>query len=167
MTAPDTTIRQRTACTAPTMPARPGRIRGAGDDGTVTAFVVIMMLALLLFAGLVLDGGLTLAAKVQAIDEAQAAARAGAGQINLTAYRTGGHEVLDQAAASRAARAYLVATGHTGTVQVAGDQVTVTVHITQRTQILGIAGIHALSVTGTGSARPEQAPVPPAGGGGP
>ena len=34
------------------------------ESGTVTAFVVIFTAALLLFAGLVVDGGLTLAARV-------------------------------------------------------------------------------------------------------
>ena len=63
------------------------RERCRGEDGTVTAFVVIFTLALILLAGLVVDGGLTLAARVQAIDEAQAAARAGAQAIDLAAYR--------------------------------------------------------------------------------
>ena len=40
------------------------------EDGTVTAFVVVFTAALILFAGLVIDGGLTLAARVQAINEA-------------------------------------------------------------------------------------------------
>ena len=43
----------------------------------VTAFVVIFTLALFLMAGLVLDGGLALAARVRAIDDAQAAAGPG------------------------------------------------------------------------------------------
>lgn len=150
---------------APSQPStipgrRSGRFRPEGadrEDGMVTAFVVIMMAGLLLLAGLVLDGGLALSARVQAIDEAQAAARAGAQQVDLAAYRQTGHEVLDPVAAAQAARSYLAATGHTGTVQVDGDRVTVTVHIDQRTQILGIAGIHDLTETGTGTARAENA----------
>ena len=61
----------------------------------VTAFVVIFTFALLLLAGLVIDGGLTLAARVQAIDEAQAAARAGAQAIDLPLFRSTGQIVLD------------------------------------------------------------------------
>lgn len=134
-----------------------GRSRAcAGDDGMVTAFVVVMMFALLLLAGLVLDGGLTLAAHVQAIDEAQAAARAGAQAIDLATYRTTGTEVLDPTAATAAADSYLAATGHLGTVTVAGDQVTVTVRITQPTQILSIGGITSLTVSGTGTAVAER-----------
>jgi hypothetical protein len=73
------------------MTATLGR-RGArlGDEsGMVTAFVVIFTLALVLMAGLVLDGGLALAAKVQAIDDGQAAARAGAQAIDIPTYRPG------------------------------------------------------------------------------
>jgi hypothetical protein len=136
---------------------RPTRSRRlGGEEGMVTAFVVIMMAALLLLAGLVLDGGLTLDARVHAIDDAQAAARAGAQQINLPAYRATGTETLDPTAASNAAHSYLAAAGETGTVTVTGDQVTVTVTIRQPTQILRIAGITRLTVTGTGTARAER-----------
>jgi len=129
---------------------------GGGEDGMVTAFVVVFTLALLLMAGLVFDGGLTLAAKVQAIDDAQAAARAGAQAIDLSTYRATGQITLDPAQATTDADNYLAAAGHTGTVQVNGDQVTVTVSITQPMQILSIAGIDQLTVTGTGTATAEQ-----------
>jgi hypothetical protein len=50
--------------------------RLAGDGGQITALVVVTMAALILLAGLVLDGGLTLAARERALGEAQEAARA-------------------------------------------------------------------------------------------
>ena len=139
------------------------RRRCRGEEGTVTAFVVIFTLALILLAGLVVDGGLTLAARVQAIDEAQAAARAGAQAIDLAAYRADGPLTLEPDQARQAALEYLATTGHDGTVDVHDNQVDVTVHITQPMQILGIAGIGNLTVTGHGSARPEhgvEAPEP-------
>jgi hypothetical protein len=126
------------------------------EEGTVTAFVVVFALALMLVAGLVLDGGLALAAKVQAIDDAQAAARAGAQAIDLPTYRATGQITLNPAEATEDADNYLAAAGHTGTVAVAGNQVTVTVTITQPTQILDIAGIDNFTVTGTGTATAEQ-----------
>jgi hypothetical protein len=132
------------------------RPRVGEEDGMVTAFVVVFTLALLLMAGLVLDGGLTLAAKVQAIDEAQAAARAGAQAINVPTYRATGQIILDPAQATADAEDYLAAVGHTGTVIVNGDHVTVTVSITQPMQILSIGGIDRLTVTGTGTATAEQ-----------
>jgi hypothetical protein len=130
--------------------------RGGEDEGMVTAFVVVFTLALLFMAGLVLDGGLTLAAKVQAIDEAQAAARAGAQAVDIPTYRATGKITLDPAQANTDAEDYLAATGHSGIVTVNGDQVTVTVSITQPMQILSIAGIDRLTVTGTGTATAEQ-----------
>ncbi|MHB8342536.1 MAG: pilus assembly protein TadG-related protein [Mycobacteriales bacterium] len=129
--------------------------RPSGEDGMVTALVVIFLFALVLFAGLVLDGGLTLAARIQAISEAQAAARAGAQEVNLALYRATGEEVLDPAAATAAAESYLAATGHPGVVTVTGDQVSVTVSITQPMQILEVADIHAITVTGRGAAQAE------------
>ena len=122
----------------------------------VTAFVVIFTMALLAMAGLVFDGGLTMAAKVRAIDDAQAAARAGAQAIDIPLYRATGQIVLDPAQAVADAEHYLAAAGNTGTVAVAGDQVTVTVRLTQPTQILSIVGVDSLSVSGTGTATAEQ-----------
>lgn len=119
----------------------------------MTAFVVVFTLALLLLAGLVLDGGLTLAARVRAIDEAQAAARAGAQALDLAAYRQSGQVSLDPARATRAAQDYLAAAGAAGTVTVSADRVRVTVSLTQRMQILSLAGIRTMTVTGTGAAR--------------
>lgn len=141
------------------MTATLGRLHarlGDGESGMVTAFVVIFTLALLLMAGLVLDGGLALAAKVQAIDDAQAAARAGAQAIDIPTYRASGQITLDPAQATADAEHYLAAAGHTGTVSVNGEQVTVTVTITQATQILSLAGIDHLTETGTGTATAEQ-----------
>ena len=131
---------------------------GDAESGMVTAFVVIFTLALLLMAGLVLDGGLALATKVQAIDDAQAAARAGAQAIDIPTYRASGQITLDPAQAAADAERYLAAAGHTGTVSVNGKQVTVTVTITEPTQILSLAGINHLTETGTGTATAEQNP---------
>jgi Flp pilus assembly protein TadG len=122
------------------------------ESGQVTAFVVVFVAALLLMAGLVIDGGLSLAAKIRAIDEAQAAARAGAQSLDLRAYRISNTVTLDPARATAAAQSFLAATGDGGQIRVAGDRVTVTVSITQPMQILGLVGIHSLTVTGSGSA---------------
>ncbi len=126
------------------------------EHGQVTAFVVTFVAALILMAGLVLDGGLVLAAKRRAINEAEAAARAGAQQVATGAYRSSGRFVLDPARARAAAVAYLAATGDRGTVRVTGVQVAVTVQITQPMQILSVAGIGSQTVTGRGVARAER-----------
>ena len=88
---------------------------------------------------------------------------AGAQAIDLAAYPANGPLALEPDQARQAAFDYLTATGHDGTVDVHDNQVDVTVHITQPMQILGIAGIGSLSVTGHGSAQPEhgvEAPEP-------
>jgi hypothetical protein len=133
-----------------------GRL-GEREAGMVTAFVVIFTVALLVMAGLVLDGGLALSAKVRAIDDAQAAARAGAQAINIPLYRSTGQITLDPAEASADAEQYLAQAGQSGTVTVNGDQVTVRITVTQPTQLLSLAGIHHLTVSGSGTATAEQA----------
>lgn len=143
------------------MTATVARLRerlGAPESGMVTAFVVVFTLALLVMAGLVLDGGLALSAKVQAIDDAQAAARAGAQAIDVPLYRATGEIALDPSEASADAEAFLSRAGRTGTVSVAGDQVTVTVTITQPTQILSVVGVEHFTETGSGTATAEQNP---------
>ncbi len=136
----------------------PLRRRLGEEEGMVTAFVVIFTLALLAMAGLVLDGGLALAAKVQAIDDAQAAARAGAQAIDIPLYRSTGTITLDPAEATADAQGFLAAAGEHGTVTVAGETVAVTVTITQPTQILSVVGVDQLTVSGTGSATAQQDP---------
>ena len=90
------------------------RRRARGDQGQVTAFVAVITLALMLVAGLVLDAGLALSAKVQALDLAHAAARAGAQELDLALYRTTGQASLDPARAVAAADGWLAAAGAQG-----------------------------------------------------
>ena len=134
------------------------RRRLGDEEGMVTAFVVVFTLALLAMAGLVLDGGLALAAKVHAIDDAQAAARAGAQAIDIPLYRSTGTITLDPAQAVADAQGFLAAAGEHSSASVAGETVTVNVTITQPTQILSIVGVDQLTVTGTGSATAQQGP---------
>lgn len=125
----------------------------SGESGQVTAFLVTFIMALLFVAGLVIDGGYLLAAKRQAIDTAEQAARAGAQGLALEDLRATGRQTLDPRRATLAARAYLASTGHDGTVTVNGDRVAVTVTIPRRLVILGIAGFGEVTVTGQAEAR--------------
>ena len=123
------------------------------DDGSITIFVVGLTLALLLVAGLVYDGGRILAARRQAHDLADNAARAAAQAVDLDALRAGNAVTLDPLAAQLAAEDYLAATGHHGTVAVTADRVEVTVSITTPMALLTLAGIAERSVTAQGQAR--------------
>ena len=124
--------------------------RWRSDDGQITAFVVGFFLALVVLAGLVIDGGYTLAARRRAFNEAQAAARAGAQALSVESLRQG-EVTLDPDTAAGAAEAYLARVGHTGSVSVSDNEVRVTVSFSQPMFVL--AGIGSLTVTGHGSAR--------------
>lgn len=126
------------------------------DDGQIAPFLVILTAVFVMFAGLLLDGGLALAAKVRAIGEAQEAARAGAQALDLTAYRTSGTVRLAPDQARTLAQTYLAATPDTGTVTVTATTVTVTVTARQDTHLLGLLGLDILTVTATGTAHPAR-----------
>lgn len=124
------------------------------QDGQTAVFVVVIMASLLLLAGLVIDGGYTLAAKRQAEGEADAAARAGVQAVDTGRYRSGAPLVLNRMAAQAAALNYLARTGHQGMVRVLNDTtIEVQVRIRQPMAILGAVGIGPLEVSGIGQAR--------------
>lgn len=123
------------------------------ERGTVTAFVASFTIALLAVAGLVIDGGLTLATQRRAFNEANAAARAGAQAIDEASLRASGRVRLDPAGARRRALEHLATTDLTGSVGVAGDVVTVEVNTTQRLTILSLVGVGPLAIDAAGSAR--------------
>lgn len=137
--------------------------RESRERGQVTAFTAAFLTALFLLAGLVLDGGLALSADLRALNQAQAAARAGAQQLDLAVYRATGAVRLDPADARAASYDYLAALDVRASVTVAGDTVTVTVRRTQPTQILSLVGIDTFQVSATASAdavRGVTAPAP-------
>jgi hypothetical protein len=125
------------------------------DDGRVTAFVVVLMTGILALAGLGLDGGLALAAKVRAVGQAEAAARAGAQAVDLDTYRATGRLVLVPALAVAAARAQLAAAGAEGEVSLRDGGVVVRVTATHVPSLLGLAGITELTVGGEARAVPQ------------
>lgn len=114
-------------------------------------FVVLFIVALLVLMGLVVDGGAALTARQAATDEAEQAARAGAGSLSTSALRSG-TVVLDPATAVKVAEAFTVAVGHPGTATVSGGVVTVTVQYRIGTSLLGIVGVDTLPVAGSASA---------------
>ncbi len=121
------------------------------ERGAVTAFVTVFTVALLLVAGLVIDGGFLINARRQAINEAESAARAGAQALDTD---TPLRSQLNNAAARQAAAAYLTRTGHDGDIQVDGDLVTVNVTFERPMTILGLGGLASATVHGRGTARP-------------
>jgi len=129
------------------------RPRLRDEHGQLTLFVSLAMVGLLILAGFVVDGGFVLAARRRAIDEAQGAARAGAEALAASTYRTSGTITLDPGAADAAAQGFLGATGHSGSVTVSANEVTVDVSFDQPTSLLRIIGIGSVTVSGRGTAR--------------
>jgi Flp pilus assembly protein TadG len=112
--------------------------RGRDESGSVSAFVAVIAVGLVMVAGLVYDGGQVLAAQATARDLAANAARAGAQELDLDALRADGIAVLDPDRAATAAQGFLLATGAEGDVAVSGPDITVTVRVTARMRILPV-----------------------------
>ena len=127
---------------------QPGR-----DAGSLTLIVALLLPVALLMIGLVIDGGLLLAARQRAANLAENAARAGANRLSHGELRRTDRATLDQPAAVAAARDYLRQAGQAGTVRVSDTTVTVTVTVDQRTTLMTLAAINHVTVTGTATAR--------------
>lgn len=126
------------------------------DDGTVTAYTVIVTLAVLAFAGLVLDAGLAVSTKVNAVSVAQSSARAGARELDVAYLRSTGVIRLDPVEARTSAQGWLDRSGLSGTVTVTGDEVAVTVTTSRDTQLLQLVGIRSIPVGATATATAVQ-----------
>jgi len=111
------------------------------EEGQILVLTLIMMLGLLAVLGLVADGGLVFARHRELQATADAAARAGAAQLDETVYRAsnGRTAQLDPTLARQAARDYLRASAFDGEVQVTADagSVTVLLHQAMRPPIFG------------------------------
>jgi Flp pilus assembly protein TadG len=126
-------------------------LRAGDQSGSISAFVVLLLVALMALMGLVVDGGSAMSGQQAAYDEAEQAARAGAGALSVDGLRNGVVALDDSAAESRAV-AFTVAAGHPGTATATGGTVRVQVHFRVATDILGIIGIDSLPVSASASA---------------
>lgn len=115
----------------------------------MTVFVVGLALSFMMAAGLALDGGRLVAARIAVADHAENAARVGAQQVG--SMRSGERIVLPSEARS-AALGYLSLQGLAGTVDVGRRTVTVTTRLSQRTILLRLVGIQERSVVATRTA---------------
>jgi hypothetical protein len=120
------------------------------DCGSVALWIAVTSLAAFLMAGLVVEGGQTLAARESAAGLAGQAARAGANALAPQSLRNGlpGDVTFDPTLAVAAANAVLDAAHPTSrTVTVAADlkSVTVTVVISKPTVILAAIDISIVS----------------------
>lgn len=118
----------------------------SSDEGVVTAFVVGLVMTFIVCAGLGVDGGRLIAARLTLADHAENAARLAAQE--LTSLRTGSPKI-DQQAAYQSARRYLNDNNMTGEIDTSPESVTVTVSQTVEMTLLRLFGAddHQLFVT--------------------
>jgi len=133
---------------------------GRVDDGSVTIYFVVTVVAMLLAVGLVGDGARRVQALQRADNTAAEAARAAGQALSPAAVAAGRPNNLDASAAVAAANAYLEAAGVTGDVHSssvptpAGTRITITVTTSSPYTPLFIGAPGAL--TGTATARIVQ-----------
>lgn len=121
------------------------------DRGSISAFVVVMTLIVIICAGLALDGARIIGTKVGAADHAENAARIAAQEL---ASVHGGELALDPGRAQAAGEAYLATHGLQGSVSATTERVVVTVSQTLSMTLLNLVGISTKTVTATRSSAP-------------
>lgn len=107
--------------------------------------------AILILAGVTLDGGGRVQTMQEALSIAQSAARSGTNAATGQAMNGDAFD-LNPSTAITAAESYLDQAGVDGTVTIDGGTVTVTVTTTYRTRLINMIGITELPVTATASA---------------
>ena len=127
------------------------RLHRRSDDGQFLAMTAVFMTMFLALAGLVADGGHYFGAKQQAASEAEQAARAGAGSLDVGELHAGTIAV-DPTVAVAAAENYMSSAGQPGTAWVVGNTVYAQISYRMRTQLLGIIGVGSMAVSVTESA---------------
>ena len=125
------------------------------ERGALSTFMAVIALALLMAAGLAVDGGRKIVALREASHLAGNAARAGAQAVDLDTLRTSGELlVLPEQATTRVAE-YLASLGPTGEVTVEAATVTVTVTLTVDPVLLP-TGTMTVTATETAAAITEE-----------
>jgi len=123
-----------------------------GDErGSVSALVVGLLMAFVSCAGLAVDGGRVISAKVRVSDEAENAARFGAQAVtNLRL----GVPVVDEIRAIRTGRDFLNSLGASGVVSASRLEVCVVVRETVPMTLLSLVGVDSREVATRRCARP-------------
>lgn len=124
------------------------------ERGSLSAFVAVIAVALVMVAGMAYDGGQIVAAQATARDLASSAARAGAQELDLDQLRGAGQALLDAERATAAAQAFLSQSGYRGDTVVDGSAITVTVRVRQPMRILPL-GDRTVTATDTATAVDE------------
>jgi Flp pilus assembly protein TadG len=133
--------------------------RQASEDGQILVLTVVVALALVAILGLVADGGFVLARHRELQGVADAAARAGAAQLDETSYRAsnGRTATLDPSQAQAAVGRYLrtVRFGGKAAITATPDEVTIALSEVVRPIIFSSVGIGPIRLAVHTVARPR------------
>jgi len=121
------------------------------ETGSVSALVVGLLMSFIACAGLAVDGGRMISAKVRVSDQAENAARTGAQA--LTNLRLG-VPAIDRLKAAALAKEYLGALGSSGNVETTRVDVCVTVRESVDMTLLALIGVSARQITTRRCAQP-------------
>ncbi|MGV9304791.1 TadE/TadG family type IV pilus assembly protein [Nonomuraea sp. NPDC003727] len=141
----------------------------SGERGSMSVFTVLFSVVVFLLAGLLVDGGAAINARLRAADVAEQAARAGADRIDVEHLRqTGQARLLGQdevcARAAEVVEAYSAAASSAAssdvrpaacTVTDAQTQVTVAVRVRWTAYFLGALGFPGAQMEGQATAAPD------------
>jgi Flp pilus assembly protein TadG len=136
------------------------RARRRDERGSATAFVVGLSIALVVVAGLVVDGGGALNARMTLADDVEAAAVAGAQATDIIRLRENSSDlVIDPVEAEARAREVLAGRGYEGIRVITTDEsVTVTAHDTVATKMLLLIGIGQFDIEATATSEAQVLP---------
>lgn len=128
--------------------------RAPGDRGSMSLFMAMSALAILMVLGLLVDGGGALNASNRATSLAQEAARTAGQQLDPAQAVEGTAITIDPEAARAAALDYLAAANVQGDVQITdgGQSLTVTVRDSYATHFASLLGVGTINVDGTATA---------------
>lgn len=127
------------------------------ERGSLSVWIPFAVMMGILFIGIVVDGAAIIKGQRAAQSVAAEAARTAGQQLAGSVSIRGGAPVLDTAAATSAAYAYLTAQGMTGTVTIDGDLVTVEATDTRELTVLSAIGLAPVEVTGHAQSRSVRA----------
>jgi hypothetical protein len=129
-------------------------VRASADgSGSVTPFLLLLVVTLCALLALVAEGGVVMSARIAAEAEAEQAARAGASVLGAATLRGGGIASGGRAAVAAAERS-MAESGHPGKAWASGRSVTA--HVTPYelgTPLLAIIGISRVLVSAEASAK--------------
>ncbi len=133
-----------------------GRLYG-DESGQAIVLVAVLMAGLVAVVGLVTDGGLVFSQRRDLQNVADAAALAGAMQLDEGVYRASGEVLLNEPAARQAAVQYLEAEGDLSySVVVGPTRVEVAVSRQASTGFLRVVGINGVKISANASAEPRH-----------